>query len=101
MKRSALSLLLIFAAVATAQDEVKDRVEAPIKKPIADVGKMVVEAPIKDAMKGLDATKLKSAYTPGKVKWHASFDKAVEAAKKSGKPIMLFQLLGNLDEEFC
>lgn len=37
---------------------------------------------------------------PGKVKWHADFDEALEKAAKSGKPVLLFQMMGNLDEAF-
>ena len=38
---------------------------------------------------------------PGKVRWHPSFEEAVRAAGKSGRPVLLFQLLGRLDQEFC
>ena len=38
---------------------------------------------------------------PGLVAWHASFDEARAAAEVSRRPILLFQLLGRLDEEFC
>lgn len=38
---------------------------------------------------------------PGLVDWHPSFEVACAFAKESGKPVMLFQLLGRLDEEFC
>lgn len=41
------------------------------------------------------------AVAPGKVKWHSDFDTACQAAKKSGKPVLLFQMLGRLDQEFC
>jgi len=37
---------------------------------------------------------------PGKVKWHADFKAAREAAEKSRKPVLLFQLLGRLDQRF-
>jgi hypothetical protein len=37
---------------------------------------------------------------PGKVRWHASFDDACKAAQRSGKPVLLFQLLGQLDQRF-
>ena len=33
--------------------------------------------------------------------WHASHAAAVEAAAESGKPVLLFELFGRLDEEFC
>ncbi len=38
---------------------------------------------------------------PGKVKWHADFDAACKAAAKSGKPVLLFQMMGKLDDQFC
>jgi hypothetical protein len=38
---------------------------------------------------------------PGKVKWHPSFAAACAAAKKSGKPVLLFQMMGKLDDQFC
>jgi hypothetical protein len=38
---------------------------------------------------------------PGKVRWHATFADACAAAEKSHKPVLLFQLMGNLDERFC
>ncbi len=38
---------------------------------------------------------------PGKVKWHADFDTACKAAAKSGKPVLLFQMMGKLDDQFC
>ena len=37
---------------------------------------------------------------PGKVKWHKDFQMACRAAAKSGKPVLLFQMMGNLDERF-
>jgi hypothetical protein len=38
---------------------------------------------------------------PGKVKWHPDFDTACTAAAKSGKPVLLFQMMGKLDDQFC
>ena len=43
----------------------------------------------------------KEAVVPGKVKWHDSFDDAVAAAKKSGRPVFLFQLFGDFDGSLC
>jgi len=37
---------------------------------------------------------------PGKVHWHDDFAAACTAAKKSGKPVMLFHLMGQLDQKF-
>lgn len=43
----------------------------------------------------------RQAVQPGQVRWHADFDAARAAARESGKPVLLFQLLGRLDEEHC
>src|SRR5205814_1765838 len=38
---------------------------------------------------------------PGKVRWHANFAAASAAAQKSGKPVLLFHMMGKLDDQFC
>jgi hypothetical protein len=38
---------------------------------------------------------------PGNVHWHPTLPVACEAAKKSGKPVLLFQMMGKLDDQFC
>lgn len=38
---------------------------------------------------------------PGKVRWHAKYTDACAAAVKSKKPVLLFQLMGKLDDQFC
>jgi hypothetical protein len=38
---------------------------------------------------------------PGLVKWHASFAAARAAAQESGKPVLLFHMMGQLDRQFC
>jgi len=35
------------------------------------------------------------------VKWERTLDAAVVRARKEGKPILLFQLVGDLDTEGC
>lgn len=37
---------------------------------------------------------------PGKVNWHDDFAAACKASQQSGKPVLLFQLLGQLDQRF-
>jgi len=37
----------------------------------------------------------------GKVRWHASFADAQGAAQRSGKPVLLFHMMGQLDRQFC
>ena len=38
---------------------------------------------------------------PGLVKWHASFADAKAASAKSGRPVLLFYMMGQLDKQFC
>ena len=38
---------------------------------------------------------------PGDVKWHPNFADACKAAEKSGKPVLLFHMMGRLDDRFC
>lgn len=38
---------------------------------------------------------------PGKVRWAKDFEQAKALAKRSGRPVLLFAMLGNLDEKFC
>ena len=38
---------------------------------------------------------------PGEVQWHETFAAACAASAKSGKPVLLFQMMGKLDQEFC
>ncbi len=70
--------------VATAKKEI----EAPIKKTIAN------NSPSGNGNK---------SYTKAlkEIKWERDFEKATAKAKKEGKMVMLFHLLGDLDEEFC
>jgi hypothetical protein len=42
-----------------------------------------------------------SVVAPGLVRWHPSFDDACTAAKKSGKPVLVFHMMGQLDKQFC
>jgi hypothetical protein len=38
---------------------------------------------------------------PGRVRWHADFAAACAAAGRSSKPVLLFHMLGRLDQRFC
>ncbi len=38
---------------------------------------------------------------PGKVVWHDDLEAACAASRESGKPVLLFQMMGNLDDRFC
>jgi hypothetical protein len=75
-----------------AVDRGKGRIERPTETVVADSA----PAPAKTG-DGFVNPKVE----PGKVKWHASFDAACQASAKSGKPVLLFQMMGKLDEQFC
>lgn len=38
---------------------------------------------------------------PGLVKWHKSVADAQAAAQKSGRPVLVFHMMGHLDKQFC
>ncbi len=38
--------------------------------------------------------------SPGLVKWHSDFESACQASTRSGRPVLLFTLMGKLDETF-
>lgn len=43
----------------------------------------------------------KSKCKPGDINWHSNFEDACKASILSGKPVLLFQMMGNLDDKFC
>jgi hypothetical protein len=74
-----------------------------------DVSKFGVESPTKKMLAERTAPSTSSSSPgfinpkaePGKVHWHKTFAAACAAARLSGKPVLLFQMMGNLDERFC
>ncbi len=77
-------------------------------KPRADLGKtMVIEKPAKTLIAKESSTVpaaddfVNPKVQPGLVKWHPSLNAACQAAQKSGKPVLLFQMMGKLDDQFC
>ena len=103
--------LFLAATLALAAQE-------PADQPLADIRKSIIEDPIKASLLsahpldsklgfGLGPNELPpltadaEAVAPGDVRWHESFESALESSRESGKPVLLFQLLGRLDERFC
>lgn len=66
-----------------------------------DIGKRVVENKIKAAFHPTSVAPSFTSSTPGLVTWHESFAAALAASRTSKKPVLLFQLLGRLDDAFC
>jgi hypothetical protein len=89
-----LALLTVWSASGWGEEKVKDRSK-----------KLVIEKPTAEIVKASAATDANAFVNPkvepGAVRWHATLDDACKAAAKSGKPVLLFQMMGKLDEKFC
>jgi hypothetical protein len=69
-----------------------------------DVGKGKIERPTKDIVVRDTAPQADAGnphVEPGKVQWHKTLADACAASAKSKKPVLLFQMLGKLDDQFC
>jgi hypothetical protein len=123
--------VLTLVPTAVQSDEAPRPAEQPKAAPgKLDVGKRVIERPVKDVIAGqsaapaprADSTKqeierpasavvqggsspapgfVNPKVQPGRVRWHPTFEAACEASRKSGKPVLLFQMMGKLDDQFC
>ncbi len=76
--RNALILSLTLCTALAAQDEAKRKAEQPLKERLAP-----------------PAEKFDLARTG--IEWN----KGLDAALNKGKPVLLFQLLGNFDDVYC
>jgi hypothetical protein len=73
-----------------------------MKSRIALAGVLAVAAILAVGAGGDKPTSAKSKKTlVAGVAWETSFEAAKEQAKREGKPILLMQLFGKLDDEFC
>ena len=98
MKKQLLLAVSIFLCLQPAQAQVQ-----------ADFRKATLELPTARILKSTDSPKAISASpsaaerscSPGLVRWHSTYKEALQAAQQSGKPVLLFQLMGRLDQEFC
>ncbi len=81
----------------------------PKRNPPSDPSKVRVESPTEKMLagrtdpstSGTNPQFINPKVEPGKVRWHKTFAAACRAAKQSGKPVLLFQMMGKLDERFC
>ena len=67
--------------------------------------KIEIEAPIKFLVKTAVSPEHTGNFNnptvaPGLVNWHPDFETACVASRKSGKPVLLFHLLGQLNQRF-
>ena len=104
MKRHLWILAIALASVASAQerrgvDITKRRVvERPTEELVRDLGPLpAADVPAAEVpAAGSDNPPAE----PGKVKWHQDVATAIAAAKQTGKPVLVFHLLGQLDQRF-
>jgi len=78
--------------------------ESPVSKLVkgaADVRKSDIESPLEKTIGALSSPAGNPKVAPGKVRWHADFATACAASRQTGRPVLLFQMMGNLDDEFC
>jgi hypothetical protein len=109
--KTALSHLLLggLAVAALSAEPPPKPAPPPAAQPRLDRGKFVVEQPVKQALAAFNQPAdppaadgfVNPKVEPGKVQWHADFAEACRASAKSGKPVLLFQMMGKLDEQFC
>ncbi len=71
-----------------------------------DITKGRIELPVKRVLAARSGPAAKDGFVnpkvePGKVTWHADFAAACAAAQRSKKPVLLFQMMGRLDNQFC
>jgi hypothetical protein len=82
------------AAAPNPRDFAKGRVERPTEDVLARAAAQALRAQAEKAF-------VNPKVAPGKVSWHADLATACAAAKTSGKPVLLFQMMGKLDDQFC
>jgi hypothetical protein len=76
--------------------------EETAPRKLTDRAKDDVEVPTKQMLAAATTpTSANPKVPPGLVRWHADFAAACEAAQKSKKPVLLFQMMGKLDDQFC
>ncbi len=105
---SAAAILLSAIALSTsAQDSStqprmdmrKAAIELPIKRLISIDSKGLAVSVAKPPAKTADFKNPK--VKPGLVNWRPNFVAACEESRRSGKPVLLFHMMGNLDDGFC
>lgn len=89
----------VIAQTAPAPDDRKRSIEADTKEFVAEFTIPATDStkPAPSAATSVENPKV----APGKVTWHGDFAAACAASSKSGKPVLFFQMMGNLDDRFC
>jgi hypothetical protein len=85
-------------SVSTPAKEVSSPAKE-VSSPAKDVSSPAKDVPARAHKPALKPQQEKVA--PGKVHWHRAIQTAMDASKQSGKPVLLFQMMGHLDDRFC
>jgi hypothetical protein len=102
-KVSGLAVLLTLAVSAALGDGqpakfmAKGSVESSAKNVLANTAGLNVGTPVAANVPQSDNPKVQ----PGLVSWHPTMAEACAVGRRTGKPVLLFQLMGNLNEKFC
>jgi len=97
-----LSLLLLITTAADFSLTSRLLAQAGPAPRKLDVRKGSIEAPTQKLIANSTNTAITNPQVePGKVRWHRDLAAARAAAAKSGKPVLLFQMMGKLDDLFC
>jgi hypothetical protein len=85
----------------------KRMIESPLERTLAPTGALPILPllPIRQILQNADAKAnalfVNPKVAPGQVIWHQNFAEACASAKTSGKAVLLFQMMGKLDDQFC
>lgn len=112
-----LSVTFALAATAAFAQEAPPGGNPPLFSDPPDLRKMAIEVPTERAIRDSDGrggaaplapeTDDRTAATPripakpGLVRWHEDRAAALAAAAESGRPVVVFQMMGDLDDELC
>ncbi len=93
-------------AIGRAADMSKLGIERPLKRIMSDVPTVAVPtiestAVLKEIEDKTSGDASSNKVQPGLVTWHKDFAQAKEASAKSGKPVLMFHMMGQLDDRFC
>jgi hypothetical protein len=81
-------------------DMSKDRIERPLESSFQSFGNTTFTTVRRQPRSTATASDVQHV-RPGLVSWHASLAEACDASRQSGKPVLVFQMMGKLDEKFC
>src|SRR6266568_5755897 len=102
MRRKYLTLASSVAIILVLQASIQGQEKPAVKMDITKT--LRVEKPATNLLVRESAAVSNTAGTfanpkvpPGAVHWHSTWTAACDAAGKSGKPVLLFQMMGRLD----